>query len=335
MENQSSSKPKKFLGQHFLTSSDIARGVVEAACVQKGDAVLEIGPGEGVLTRELLAAGARVVAVEKDTDCIGVLENLFAEALEEKRLTLIEGDILEMSLADVLPKEFKVVANIPYYITGEIIRFVLSQKEKPSFLSLLVQKEVAERIARDKKESILSLSVKAFGKPKYVRTVKAGSFFPKPKVDSAILAVEDISNHFFDRFSEHDFFLAIKTAFGQKRKQIAKTLGSIVDSEELKKALGELSIQPTSRQRNIDFILTVYFLLKLSTNHSTELFRTPGKQWLMQRSTSSVPTAALCRPINGLGSCRVATPFVSCRFIFWPCLNRYVYEILSTILPLI
>tara|TARA_B100000745_G_scaffold294549_1_gene237667 strand:+ start:27389 stop:28189 length:801 start_codon:yes stop_codon:yes gene_type:complete len=237
-------KAKKSLGQHFLTSVDIARGVVEAGEVKEGDTVLEIGPGKGMLTKELLDTGATVVVIEKDTECIPYLVETFDKEIAAGKLKVIPGDVRDFD--DSLPFEtpYKLVANIPYYITGEIIRTFLEREDRPTTISLLVQKEVADRIARSEKESLLSLSVKAFGTPKYVKTVKAGSFFPKPAVDSAILGIYDISGEFFKDLDEKVFFEVLHKAFGEKRKQIGKTLGDLISKEEL-------PINPTTRPEDI------------------------------------------------------------------------------------
>lgn len=219
------------LGQHLLTNSGIAHAVAKAADIEVGDRVLEIGPGKGMLTKELLVLGATVVAVEKDPAMVTVLHEKFAEEIHNRQLMLHEGDARELTPDKLFPKgAYKVAANIPYYITGELIRQCLTAKNKPTALAFLVQKEVAERIARSKKESILSLSVKAYGTPRYVKTVSKGSFNPPPSVDSAILAVQHISSKHFRDVSEEKFFAVVKAGFAQKRKTL---------SGNLKKTFGE------------------------------------------------------------------------------------------------
>lgn len=213
------------LGQHLLTNPHVGVRVADAAGVTKGTFVLEVGPGKGALTGELLARGAQVIAVEKDPAMVAVLTETFSDALKKKRLKLIHGDIREYPPDKVIPKgKYVVAANIPYYITGELIRTFLTAKNQPTAVALLVQKEVAERIARSKKESILSLSVKVYGEPKYVDTVKRGNFNPPPKVDSAILAITHISRDNFVNCSEEKFFTLVKAGFGQKRKTLAGNL---------------------------------------------------------------------------------------------------------------
>jgi 16S rRNA (adenine1518-N6/adenine1519-N6)-dimethyltransferase len=216
---------KKSLGQHFLHSAAYLGAVADAACIQKGETVLEIGPGEGTLTAVLLARGANVVALEKDTRLISFLRDKFAG----KTFEIIEGDALDFDPSDynLLPTPYKLVGNIPYYITGALFKKFLTAKQQPGSLVFLVQKEVAERIARSKKESILSLSVKAYGTPKYIKTVPAGAFSPPPQVDSAILAVHDISrSNFKNAAHESRFFDAVKRGFSSKRKLLKSNLGA-------------------------------------------------------------------------------------------------------------
>lgn len=211
---------KKSLGQHFLHNRNLLGAVADAATIAKGETVLEIGPGEGALTAVLLERGARVVALEKDTRLIELLKEKF----KGQDFKVIEGDALEYEPEF---KNYKVVGNVPYYITGALFKKFLSAKNQPSTLVYLVQKEVAERIAREKKESILSLSVKAYGTPTYIKTVPAGAFVPPPKVDSAILLVSDISRkNFKNKAHEEKFFELVKKAFGQKRKMLSTSLGT-------------------------------------------------------------------------------------------------------------
>ena len=211
---------KKSLGQHFLHSRSYLQAIVHAAEIKAGERVLEIGPGGGALTRELLAAGAEVVAIEKDARLILVLRERFAG----QTLTVIEDDALEFNTEGHL-LSYKVVGNIPYYITGALLRKFLSAEHQPSLLVFLIQKEVAERIARSKKESILSLSIKAYGKPIFIKKVPRGAFAPPPKVDSAILAVKNISrNNFTSAAHEKKFFALLHAGFGSKRKLLKRNL---------------------------------------------------------------------------------------------------------------
>jgi 16S rRNA (adenine1518-N6/adenine1519-N6)-dimethyltransferase len=222
---------KKSLGQHFLNSRHYLNAVADAADIKKGDTIVEIGPGEGALTEVLLERGARVIALEKDARLIPIL----TEKFKGKKFELIEGDALEFEPS--LTK-YKVVGNIPYYITGALLRKFLEVKKQPSVLVFLMQKEVAQRIAREKKESILSLSVKAYGTPLYIKSVPRGAFVPPPNVDSSILKVADISRkHFVNATHEKNFFELVKRGFGQKRKLLKSNLKPILG--EKAEALGQ------------------------------------------------------------------------------------------------
>ncbi len=219
MRHRSTAAP---LGQHLLTNPAVAHKVARAASAAEGTRVFEVGPGKGMLTRELLNLGATVTAVEKDPSMVAMLEEMFADEIRTKKLKLITGDARQVTPDTVYKKgEYVIAANIPYYITGELLRQFLTAKNQPAGIALLVQKEVAERIARSKKESILSLSVKVYGTPRYVEVVKRGNFSPPPKVDSAILAITDISRKNFKTISEKNFFALVKAGFGQKRKTLA------------------------------------------------------------------------------------------------------------------
>ncbi|MEX2014094.1 MAG: 16S rRNA (adenine(1518)-N(6)/adenine(1519)-N(6))-dimethyltransferase RsmA, partial [Parcubacteria group bacterium] len=200
---------KKSLGQHFLKSEKALRTIIETGQIMAGETVVEIGPGTGALTERLLEAGAKVIAVEKDDKLFILLEQKFEKEIGSGRLKLVHDDILnfEPRNCKLEAKSYKLIANIPYNITGAVFKKFLEAEPQPEKMVLLVQKEVAKRIiANDNKESILSISVKAYGLPTYVETVKAGSFAPMPNVDSAIISINNISKKFFTHFSEKDFF---------------------------------------------------------------------------------------------------------------------------------
>jgi len=220
--------PKKSLGQNFLTSVPARIAIVKAGNLAITDVVLEVGPGKGFLTRELLNSGAKIVALEKDRDLIPLLSETFAEEIKSGQLTLIEGDVLEFEPSTFCPppSTFKLIANIPYYITGAILSRYLSLPTPPTDMVVLVQKEVAERVVtRDAKESILSLSVKAYGDPKIVYRVSRGSFNPIPNVDSAVLQIQNISHkNFKNQYHEDMFFKIVHAGFAHKRKFLISNL---------------------------------------------------------------------------------------------------------------
>jgi 16S rRNA (adenine1518-N6/adenine1519-N6)-dimethyltransferase len=231
--------------------------IVEAAHISADETILEIGPGTGVLTNALLKTGARVIAVEKDDRAIELLKQRFSNELATGKFILHRADILETDRASfgLKDSEYAVVANIPYYITGAILESFLEYEPRPNRMILLVQKEVAERIvARDGKESILSISVKAFGTPKLVATVPRGAFTPPPNVDSAILSIEDISDRRFTGkgLEIKRFFEILKSGFAHKRKMAIRNLETALGGKDAsQKTWSETGIDEKERAENI------------------------------------------------------------------------------------
>lgn len=248
-------RAKKSLGQNFLTSRAVARDIVAAAHITPSDTVLEIGPGKGFLTEGLLEKSGNVIAVEKDVRMVEYLKDKFAGEIANKKLKLIEKDILAFNPTDygLLTTNYKLVANIPYYITGEITRMFLSGDIQPSHMVLMVQKEVADRIvARDGKESILSMSVRAYGTPKYIQKVPARYFSPEPNVDSAVLLIENISkNNFKNKKDEGRFFEVVKRGFAHKRKMLLGNLKGFYSTQEIEKEFEKCAIASTARAENL------------------------------------------------------------------------------------
>src|SRR3989344_50795 len=187
-------REKKYLGQHFLRNKKIVEEIVRAGEISKRDVVWEVGPGHGELT-ELLAANAKkITAVEKDRDLIPLLQEKFRS---NKGVKIIHGDALKIKNRE---KKFKIVANIPYYITSRFLKNILTEKNKPELIVLMVQYEVAKRIcAKPPEINLLALSVQAYGKAEFVRKVPRGNFSPPPKVDSAIVKISGISSKFFKK----------------------------------------------------------------------------------------------------------------------------------------
>lgn len=219
-------KAKKSLGQNFLKSNKILEEIILAGEITADDFILEIGPGKGNLTEKLLKTGAKVLAIEKDSKLVEFLKEKFATEIRNEKIKIIEEDILKFDPKN-LPPKYKLIANIPYYITGQIIEMFLSTNNQPNLAVLMIQKEVADRIlTRDKKESILSVSVKIYCKPIYIKKVPARYFSPQPKVDSAILKLENISKKIFEqnKIIEKDFFTFVKNGFAHKRKILISNL---------------------------------------------------------------------------------------------------------------
>ncbi len=244
---------KKSLGQHFLNSDHIPKKMCDAGAVRAGDTVLEIGPGTGILTKELLARGAKVVAIEADPRAVASLEETFANEISQKQLTLHLHDARELNPVDfgLQKQSYKVVSNIPYYLSGLLFRLMLDTPCQPNTLVFLIQKEVAERIARDQKESLLSLSIKVFGDPTYICTVKRGHFTPPPKIDSAIVAVTDIGRHRLLSTDPANFFTLIHLGFGQKRKQLLGNLSKEFARQRLEEDFTSLNLPLTVRAEDV------------------------------------------------------------------------------------
>jgi len=226
---------KKSLGQNFLTSGRIRTAIIDAGEIHSEDIVLETGPGMGFLTEKMLPLAKRLVAVEKDSRLIPILEEKFSEYSRTGKLELLERDILDFDTEEMRAygNSYKVIANIPYYITGQFIRKFLTADFKPNKMVIMVQSEVADRIiARDGKESLLSLSVKAFSTPTRVIKVSKNNFSPAPSIDSAVISLNNISSQFKNTDEEKAFFELLKKGFGQKRKMLSGTLGLKVEDFE-------------------------------------------------------------------------------------------------------
>lgn len=261
----SSFRAKKSLGQNFLKSEPALKKMCEAGEVNDNDIILEIGPGKGALTTKLLAISKKVLAVEKDRELFGFLKEKFADEIKSGKFEIINEDILEINVKDYGLKkgDYKIIANIPYNITGAIFKKFLSSQDQPETMVLLVQKEVAERIvarpakggAGEGKESILSLSVKAYGTPKYIMKVAKRFFSPAPKVDSAIIAIYDISkNNFTNEVSENNFFSVVKSGFAHKRKVLRKNLEILQKKPgQIDSIFEKLKIDSKARAEDIKF----------------------------------------------------------------------------------
>src|SRR5258706_8508314 len=239
-------KAKKSLGQNFLKSEIALRKIVEVGEIKHDDIILEIGPGKAAHTEKLLEKTRLVIAVEKDRELLEFLKIKFEKEIKTKKLILINDDIFKFKIEDHKLKNYKIIANIPYNITGAILKKFLTEKTKPTLMVLMVQHEVGKRIvARDNKESILSISVKAYGKPKLIMKVAARYFSPAPKVDSVIILINDISREAFTKneINEEKFWEIVKTGFAHKRKKLGSNL------KTLKKYMSNGSIESLGDKR--------------------------------------------------------------------------------------
>ena len=256
---------KRSLGQNFLTSAVVPNWMCEAGEVKKGDLVLEIGPGTGMLTKVLLEKGAVVTAVEADERAIVKLNEIFTKEITDGQLSIHHGDAREITPETLgfSNREFKVVANIPYYLSGFLLRTLLESRIQPSNLTFLIQKELAERIARGERESILSLSVKVFGNPMYKKTVSRGHFFPKPKVDSAILSIHNINKNNFVDIAPELFFHILHLGLGNKRKQLLSNIAHEYPRAHLEKIFTELGIPLNIRGEDLKLPIWLKLCKKL------------------------------------------------------------------------
>ena len=241
--------PKKSLGQHWLKDPEILADIAEAAELTGDDVVLEIGPGLGTLTSRLLARANSVTAVEFDTDLARKLPGQFPG----KKLAVVNQDILQFDL-NQLPKSYKVVANVPYYITSKIVEKLMTAENKPSIAVLLVQKEVAERIAAEAGNmSVLSVSVQIFAEAELDIEVPRQFFTPPPKVDSQVVVLRIRDNPLITSEDQRDFFRIVKAGFSAKRKKLRSSLsgGLGIDKSVAEELLKNAGISPDARAEDL------------------------------------------------------------------------------------
>ncbi|MBU1092655.1 ribosomal RNA small subunit methyltransferase A [Patescibacteria group bacterium] len=246
---------QKRLGQHFLVSSDVLDNIITAAKLTPKDKVLEIGPGFGTLTRALAQKAYRVVAVEKDTAMIKACRGINADLTN---IQIIEGNALALSkqfFQQYFPKtNYKLVANLPYYLTSAIIRFFLNGSHRPDMMVLMVQKEVAERIvATPPDANLLSVAVQFYGAPEIVTIVPKQNFWPMPKVDSAVIRITPYKKPHAN-IEDNKFFRLVKAGFGERRKQIHNSLagGLHLAPSIIEKVLAKSGIEPTRRAQTLN-----------------------------------------------------------------------------------
>lgn len=303
--------PNFTYGQNFLTDETVLEEMVEVAGVSKQDTVLEIGPGIGNLTRLLCEKAGFVFSVEKDPKFFPILKSIkkeyienfwfeiadilefdFGEALKDRGINAAadinsdpqlyqrtksanESDSRSFADSNKIRKfgsGYKVVANIPYYITGKILQLFLTAKNKPESITVLIQKEVAKNATAGVGDlNILGISVQMYGEPKLVRVVPAESFYPAPKVDSAILHVDLLKKSKLKISDEKNFFKVVKACFVGKRKQIHNTLTNNLhlEKEAVLKMLQELKISPSARPQEISVEKWVELADKVSNSQRT------------------------------------------------------------------
>ena len=249
-------RARSSMSQNFLVDPEILEAILAEAAPEPGRGVLEIGPGLGFLTRGLLDSGARVTAVELDRGLAGFLADEFAPALEEGQLTLVQGDALDQDLNTLVSEPFDVVANLPYHITSPILHRLLGETPRPDRLVLMVQKEVAERIAAAPGQmSYLSVFVQYHAKVRIAFTVPPGAFEPSPAVDSAVIVAEPFPGD--DRLptpeAEDALWRLVQAAFRERRKMLHNVLVRQLPLEPARvdAALKQAGIAPDRRPQTV------------------------------------------------------------------------------------
>lgn len=241
--------PKKSLGQHWLKDRFILSSIADDALINPNDTVLEIGPGLGTLTSELLRRAKKVVAVEIDHDLARKLPDQFPG----KNLEVVNQDILTYDLNN-LPPHYVVVANVPYYITSKIIQLLMTAENKPRRIVLLIQKEVAERLAaHEGNMSILAISAQVYATVELSDIVPAEYFTPPPKVDSQVVVLNTRAKPLVPSEVEKSFFKVVKAGFSAKRKKLRSSLsgGLNMPKQEIEAVLKRASISPDARAETL------------------------------------------------------------------------------------
>ncbi len=244
---------RKGLGQHFLIDEEVLKRIVASAELSASDVVLEIGPGLGVLTRELASKAGWVVAIELDSKLAAILKETLASF---NNVAIVNADILDLDPAPLIPEQtgYKVVANLPYYIASAVLRRFLEASLKPKTMVVMVQKEVAEVIvAKPGQMSLLSVSVQFYGKPEIVDYVPAHCFYPPPEVDSAILRIDLYPQPAVAVADEKSFFELVRAGFTASRKQIVNSLAQGLDmpKTEVLSLLAKANIVPQRRAETL------------------------------------------------------------------------------------
>lgn len=238
--------PSRGLGQNFLIDKSALKKLISAANLKPSDTVLEIGPGMGNLTKELAKRARKVVAIEKDWKMCEVLEKTLKSF---DNIKIIRGDILKLSPMFYTEKSYKVVANLPFYLTAPAIRKFLEGKSQPQVIVLMVQKEMAQRIAaRPPKMNLLAVSVQFYAKPEIIAHISKKSFWPQPKVDSAIIKIVP-----HGVILDEQFFRIVRSGFSQPRKQLVNNLSKKLklDKEQTKLWLWKNKIKPERRAEGL------------------------------------------------------------------------------------
>ncbi len=264
-------RPRKGLGQNFLIDQRVLARIVEAAELSPGDTVVEVGPGMGILTKELVTRAGRVVAVEIDLHLAEIVLRLVPGS---PNLEVVNTDVLHFDPAEHgIQPPYKVVANLPYYITSPTMRHFLEEVARPRTMVLMVQREVAERIvARPGEMSLLSVSVQFYGDARLTAIVPTTAFYPQPKVESAIVHIDVYPKPALD-VEPRSFFHLVQAGFSQPRKQLHNTLSQRLwfPPGGAREALRAADIDPSRRPQTLSLeewgvlwqVLTLQGILKV------------------------------------------------------------------------
>jgi 16S rRNA (adenine1518-N6/adenine1519-N6)-dimethyltransferase len=250
---QSGIKARKSLGQHFLIDESVLDAIITAAELSSKDVVIEVGPGLGILTRELARHAGNVIAVELDNELASLLQRRMAGL---SNLLVINADILKMKPSQLLggKKDYKVVANIPYYITSPVLRYFVEASPRPILMVVMVQKEVGEAIvAGPGKMSLLAVSLQVYSKPEIVAHVPARSFYPQPKVDSVVVRFNMLSEPAVNVKDMARFFDVVRSGFSSPRKQLHNSLAHGLGTKpaEVTPLLKQAGIDPQRRAETL------------------------------------------------------------------------------------
>jgi 16S rRNA (adenine1518-N6/adenine1519-N6)-dimethyltransferase len=243
-------KPSKGLGQNFLIDKNILQKIIDSSDIKEDDIVLEIGPGMGTLTHELAKKAKKVIAIEKDQTMVDILSKTISQF---NNVQIISQDILETKIEDLKLEnnKYKVIANIPYYLTSPLIRKLLEEKIRPSEIILMIQKEVAQRIcAKVGDMNLLAVSVQFYAEPKIISYVKKGCFFPAPKIDSAIIKITPKEN---PTVNIDLFFKIVKAGFSHPRKQLQNNFNVAlnIEKDKILEWLDKNNIKPNQRAETL------------------------------------------------------------------------------------
>ena len=247
-------QPRKGLGQNFLTDPVALERIVAAADLSSSDLVVEVGAGAGTLTRPLAEQAGRVLALELDDQLVTLLRDELAEL---QNVVIIHGDVLHFSSPELIHRGYKVVGNLPYYITSAVLRRFLSRMPRPRLMVVTVQREVAERVvAKPDKMNLLAVSVQFYGQPHIVARIPAGAFYPAPKVDSAVVRIdvgERPAASLGEELDEASFFRVVRAGFSQKRKKLRNSLSAGLRSSplEVSEALEQAGVDPGRRAQTL------------------------------------------------------------------------------------